>query len=39
LEDKIQISKGILQMRISVMELGRFTAAQQMFRESGRKTV
>src|SRR5579863_4038802 len=29
LEDKIQISRGILKMRISVMELGRFTAAQQ----------
>src|ERR1700728_366603 len=32
LEDKIQISRGILQMRINVMELGRFTAAQQLSR-------
>jgi len=29
LEDKIQISRGMLKMRISEMELGRFTAAQQ----------
>src|SRR5260370_1394248 len=30
LEDRIHISRGMLQMRISVMELGRFTAAQRL---------
>ncbi len=29
-EDRIQISKGMLQMRISVMEFGRFTAAREV---------
>ena len=38
LEDRIQISRGILQMRISVMELGRFTAARHRFRKGDRKT-
>src|ERR1700733_9929974 len=38
LEERIQISRGILQMRISVMELGRFTAARHRFRKGDRKT-
>ena len=34
--DKIQISNGMLAMRISVMELGRFTLG--LFPEAGRKS-
>jgi len=34
LEDKIQISNGILQIRISVMELGRFTARPKKLRQT-----
>ena len=37
--ERIQISRGMLKMRISVMELGRFTAAQQRFRKGCRKTI
>ena len=34
LEDRIQISRGILQMRINVMELGRFTAGSTTFQKA-----
>ena len=35
--ERIQISKGMLKMRISVMELGRFTT-QSGFRRANRNT-
>jgi len=39
LEDKIQISRGMLQMRTSVMELGRFTARLGRLPEGYRNSI